>query len=143
MNNSGMINAIIYLNDDKIFEQGQQERKFIESFNLLYVLECSADDHGFDNNHGHSTNQNLFFLLSTSAPKPLFPVAGYPLIWHHIRALSDLKQVKNIFLVGKYKASKFQYFIETLYDEFPVQQVQYIWDDVPGNEIGVLRKYKE
>jgi hypothetical protein len=57
--------------------------------------------------------------------------------------LSELKQVKYIFLVGKYKPSKFQYFIETLYDEFPLTQVQYIKDDLPENEIGVMMKHKE
>jgi len=70
-------------------------------------------------------------------------VAGYPLIWHHIKALSDILKVKYIFLVGKYKASKFSYFIESLYDEFDLTQVQYIKDDLPGNEIGVLMAHKE
>ena len=121
MNPSGMINAIIYLNDDNMFEG--IDCKYPTQVNTN-PIECSADEHGFnENNHGHSTNQNLFFLLSVSAPKPLFPVAGYPFIWHHIKALSELKQVKYIFLVGKYKPSKFQYFIETLYDEFPLTQV--------------------
>jgi hypothetical protein len=125
MNCSGTINAVIYLNDEKMLDQAQHSGKSLVLSNFNYI-ECSADEHGFDNNHGHETNQNLFFLLSVSAPKPLFPVAGYPLIWHHIKALSKIPQVKNIFLIGKYKASKFQYFIETLYDEFPLSQVHYI-----------------
>ena len=52
-----MINAIIFLNDDSDSYQGK----------------CSSSQHGFENNHGHTINQNLFFLLSVSAPKPLFP----------------------------------------------------------------------
>ena len=52
-----MINAVIFLNDDgDHFEE-----------------KCSSNHHSFENNHGHATNQNLFFLLSVSAPKPLFP----------------------------------------------------------------------
>ena len=37
------------------------------------VIEASSSQHGFENNHGHTINQNIFFLLSVSAPKPLFP----------------------------------------------------------------------
>ena len=97
-----MINAVIYLND-----AGE---------NL--EAQCSSNQQYFENNHGHTTNQNLFFLLSVSVPKPLFPVAGYPLIHHHCRALAEISQVRNIFLVGKYAPSSFNHFIESLYDEF-------------------------
>ena len=51
--------------------------------------------------------------------------------------------MRNIFLVGKHKASKFHYFIETLYDEFNIDKVEYIQDDLPDNEIGVLFEHKE
>ena len=37
------INAIIYLNDERAHDQMSQG-------------ECSAETHGFDNNHGHATN---------------------------------------------------------------------------------------
>ena len=145
-----MINAIIFLNDDSDVIEGQ----------------CAASQHGFENNHGHSTNQNLFFLLSVSAPKPLFPgklsliintlwsykfrsylwsfiiVAGYPLIFHHVRALAEISQVRNVFLVGKYSASSFNYFIESLYDEFCFNTVQYISDDSPNNEAGLLFRHR-
>lgn len=32
-----------------------------------------------------------FRPLSFDLPKPLFPVAGYPIIYHHIYALSKVK----------------------------------------------------
>ena len=32
----------------------------------------------------------LFFLLSVSIPRPLFPIGGYPIIYHHIRSLSEV-----------------------------------------------------
>ena len=81
-------------------------------------------------------------MLSVSAPKPLFPVAGYPLIYHHVKALSEISQIQNIFLIGKYSASSFSFFIESLYDEFCFKNIQYITDGTPNNEAGVLFKHK-
>ena len=69
-------------------------------------------------------------------------VAGYPLIYHHVRALAEVSQVRNVFLVGKYAPTSFNYFIESLYDEFCFNTVQYISDDSPSNEAGVLFKYR-
>jgi NDP-sugar pyrophosphorylase family protein len=31
-------------------------------------------------------------MAQTSVPKPLFPIAGFPMIRHHINALVDLNQ---------------------------------------------------
>ena len=70
-------------------------------------------------------------------------VAGYPLIYHHVRALAEISQVRNIFLVGKYSQSSFNYFIESLYDEFCFNTVQYISDDSPNNEAGLLFRHRE
>ena len=69
-------------------------------------------------------------------------VAGYPLIYHHCRALAEISQVRNVFLVGKYAPSSFNYFIESLYDEFIFNTIQYIVDDSPNNEAGVLFKHR-
>ena len=70
-------------------------------------------------------------------------VAGYPLIYHHVRALAEISQVRNVFLVGRYQSSAFNFFIESLYDEFSFQTVQYIHEDQPNNEAGILFRHRE
>lgn len=69
-------------------------------------------------------------------------VAGYPLIFHHVRSLAEISQVRNVFLVGKYASTSFNYFIESLYDEFCFNTVQYISDDSVSNEAGLLFKHR-
>lgn len=69
-------------------------------------------------------------------------VAGYPLIYHHIRSLSQIEQVQHVFLVGKYDPKKFSHFIDDILSEFSFKTVQYIYDDVPKNEVGVIFKHR-
>eukprot|EP00347_Sterkiella_histriomuscorum_P012773 403367277 len=120
-----MINAIILLNDE-----------------LDNVSDCDSYQ-TCKSAHTHKTNQNLFFLLSVSIPRPLFPIAGYPLIYHHIRALSEVQQVQHVFLIGKYDPKKFYHFVDDVLSEFSFKTIQYIQDDTPKNEAGVLFKYRE
>ncbi|CDW73894.1 adp-glucose pyrophosphorylase family protein [Stylonychia lemnae] len=120
-----MINAVILLNDD-----------------LDNVNDCNSYK-TCKSSHMAKSQSNMFFLLSVSIPRPLFPIAGYPLIYHHLRSLSKIEQVQNVFLVGKYDPKKFTYFIDEILSQFSFKSVQYIHDDVPKNEIGVLFKYRD
>lgn len=68
-----------------------------------------------------------FRPLSLDVPKPLFPVAGYPTIYHHIDALSRIDQVKEIFLMGYYQPSEgLNRFIANAQSEFklPIRYLQ-------------------
>ncbi|XP_071823028.1 mannose-1-phosphate guanylyltransferase regulatory subunit alpha-A-like isoform X1 [Apostichopus japonicus] len=47
-----------------------------------------------------------FRPLSLELPKPLFPVAGFPIIYHHIEACVKLPEVKEILLIGAYQPSE-------------------------------------
>ncbi len=47
-----------------------------------------------------------FRPLSLDVPKPLFPVAGFPSIYHHIDALNQIEAVKEIYLMGFYQPSE-------------------------------------
>ena len=69
-------------------------------------------------------------------------VAGYPLIYHHLRALSEIQQVRNVFLVGKFDSKKFNQFIDDLLSDFSFKSVIYIQDDSKHNEAGVLFKHR-
>lgn len=44
-----------------------------------------------------------FRPLSLDLPKPLFPIAGFPMVQHHIEACSKLQDVTEIYLVGFYQ----------------------------------------
>lgn len=50
--------------------------------------------------------------------------------------------MRHVFLIGNYDSKKFNHFIEDLYTEFSFKTIQFIQDDVPKNEAGVLFKYK-
>jgi len=44
-----------------------------------------------------------FRPLSLHLPKPLFPIAGFPLIHHHIEACSHVKDIIEILLIGSFQ----------------------------------------
>ena len=131
-----MINAVILLNDD-----------------LDNVSECATYT-SCKSAHAHRSGgaSNLFFLLSVSIPRPLFPskclsnkhiiVAGYPIIYHHLRSLSEIESVRHVFLVGKHDPKKFSHFIDECLTEFSFKTIQFISDEIPKNEAGVLFKYR-
>ncbi|CDS43130.1 mannose 1 phosphate guanyltransferase [Echinococcus multilocularis] len=47
-----------------------------------------------------------FRPLSLEMPKPLFPIAGYPMIYHHIEAFSKIPNMKEIILIGFYQPNE-------------------------------------
>jgi mannose-1-phosphate guanylyltransferase len=68
-----------------------------------------------------------FRPLSFDLPKPLFPVAGYPIIYHHIYALSQVESVKEIFLMGFFQPTEdLTRFVANAQSEFkmPIRYLQ-------------------
>lgn len=61
-----------------------------------------------------------FRPLSLDIPKPLFPVAGVPLIQHHIEACVAIEELKEILLIGFYPAALIQQFIVDLQHRYNV-----------------------
>lgn len=52
-------------------------------------------------------------------PKPLFPIAGRSIIQHHIEACVQLKELKEILVIGYYPAAQMEKFVsdmQNLYD---------------------------
>lgn len=47
-----------------------------------------------------------FRPLSLELPKPLFPVAGFPIIYHHIEACIQIPDIKEVILIGAYQPSE-------------------------------------
>ncbi|ESO01654.1 hypothetical protein HELRODRAFT_185698 [Helobdella robusta] len=70
---------------------------------------------------GGPSKGTRFRPLSLDLPKPLFPIAGFPMIYHHIEATSKLPNMKEILLVGSYQSSKhFSYFIASMQQQFKI-----------------------
>ncbi|KAF5296579.1 hypothetical protein FQR65_LT10232 [Abscondita terminalis] len=61
-----------------------------------------------------------FRPLSLDIPKPLFPVAGLPLIQHHIEACIAVEGLKEILLIGYYPVSQIQQFITDMHQQYNI-----------------------
>jgi len=72
-----------------------------------------------------------FRPLSLDVPKPLFPIAGKPMIYHHIEACAQLAGFKEVLLLGYYNEALFTQFAEETSKELNIK-IRYI------NEVNVL-----
>ncbi|KAK6382862.1 hypothetical protein LTS17_003532 [Exophiala oligosperma] len=57
---------------------------------------------------------------------PLFEVAGHPIIWHCLKAVSKVPDIKEVILIGYYDESVFRDFIKDSSKEFPQIKIQYL-----------------
>ena len=56
---------------------------------------------------GGPSKGTRFRPLSLDIPKPLFPVAGLPVIQHHIEACSKVDNLSEILIIGSYLAERY------------------------------------
>lgn len=75
---------------------------------------------------GGPSRATRFRPLSLDVPKPLFPVAGAPLIAHHVAALSKVKGLQEILIVGFFEDSVFANYIDQASNEFPSIHIKYV-----------------
>lgn len=61
-----------------------------------------------------------FRPLSLDIPKPLFPVAGLPMIQHHIEACVHVPGLKEIILLGYYPTKDLDQFVSEMIQEYHV-----------------------
>lgn len=61
-----------------------------------------------------------FRPLSLDIPKPLFPVAGLPLIQHHIEACVSLTNLKEILIIGSYNTAEIEPFINEMQKQYNI-----------------------
>ncbi|XP_044744576.1 mannose-1-phosphate guanyltransferase alpha-A [Coccinella septempunctata] len=83
-----------------------------------------------------------FRPLSLDIPKPLFPVAGLPLIQHHIEACILLKDLKEILLVGFYPANQIEPFVNDMQQLYKIS-IKYLQEFVALGTAGGLFHFRD
>jgi mannose-1-phosphate guanylyltransferase len=68
---------------------------------------------------GGPSRATRFRPLSLDVPKPLFPVAGAPLISHHLDALSKVQGLTEVLVIGFFEKDVFSRYIEEAATEYP------------------------
>ena len=61
-----------------------------------------------------------FRPLSFDSPKPLFPVAGLPMVEHLIKACTQVEGMKEIFLIGYYQTQILSSFIDSMVKKYSI-----------------------
>ncbi|KAI1714292.1 nucleotidyl transferase domain-containing protein [Ditylenchus destructor] len=90
---------------------------------------------------GGAQKGTRFRPLSLQLPKPLFPVAGVPLIDHHISQLCQLKSLSSIYLIGFYPADQFEEFLEDCNRKYNIP-IRYLQEKESQGTAGGLLKFK-
>ncbi|XP_021343417.1 mannose-1-phosphate guanyltransferase alpha-A-like isoform X3 [Mizuhopecten yessoensis] len=84
-----------------------------------------------------------FRPLSLEIPKPLFPVAGFSIIYHHIEACSKIPDMKEVILIGFYQPNDaLTKFIHSAQKEFKLQ-VRYLQEYTALGTAGGLYHFRD
>ncbi|CAK7269198.1 hypothetical protein SEPCBS57363_003479 [Sporothrix epigloea] len=75
---------------------------------------------------GGSSRGTRFRPLSLDVPKPLFDVAGHPILWHCLAAVQKVPSIHEVYLIGYYDESVFRDFIKDAASEFPNLSIKYL-----------------
>ncbi|EPS41139.1 hypothetical protein H072_4966 [Dactylellina haptotyla CBS 200.50] len=91
---------------------------------------------------GGSQRGTRFRPLSLDLPKPLFEVAGHPIIWHCLAALTKI-EVKEVLVIGYYDEYIFRDFIRDSSKEFPQFTIKYLREYEPLGTAGGLYHFRD
>uniref|UniRef100_A0A0E0CXY7 Nucleotidyl transferase domain-containing protein n=1 Tax=Oryza meridionalis TaxID=40149 RepID=A0A0E0CXY7_9ORYZ len=69
---------------------------------------------------GGPTKGTRFRPLSLNVPKPLFPLAGQPMVHHPISACRRIPNLAQIYLVGFYEEREFAFYVSSISNELRV-----------------------
>ena len=84
-----------------------------------------------------------FRPLSLGIPKPLFPVAGIPIVQHHIEALAQIESVKEVLLLGFFPASEMTGFVEDMNRLYKNLNVRYLQEFAPLGTAGGIHHFRD
>jgi len=83
-----------------------------------------------------------FRPLSLDVPKPLFPVAGIPMIQHHIETCASVKEIKEILILGFYPAHEMTSFIQDMENQHKVR-IRYLQEYAPLGTAGGIYHFRD
>ncbi|KAK3668182.1 hypothetical protein LTR22_000867 [Elasticomyces elasticus] len=75
---------------------------------------------------GGPSRGTRFRPLSLDLPKPLFEVAGHPIIEHCFAAVTRVPEIREVFIVGYYDESVFRDFIKDCSRSYPQISIRYL-----------------
>ncbi|EGC28640.1 mannose-1-phosphate guanylyltransferase [Dictyostelium purpureum] len=91
---------------------------------------------------GGPSKGTRFRPLSLDIPKLLFPIAGKPMIYHHIEAAAKVPEMKEIILIGFFKETVLRKFIEETSKQLNIS-IRYINEDKVLGTAGGLFSFRE
>lgn len=91
---------------------------------------------------GGPTKGTRFRPLSLNIPKPLFPLAGQPMVHHPISACKRIPNLAQIYLVGFYEDREFALYVSSISNELKVP-VRYLKEDKPHGSAGGLYNFRD
>ncbi|XP_059443481.1 uncharacterized protein LOC132175528 [Corylus avellana] len=91
---------------------------------------------------GGPTKGTRFRPLSLNIPKPLFPLAGQPMVHHPIWACKTIPNLVQIYLVGFYEEREFALYVSSISNELKVP-VRYLKEDKPHGSAGGLYNFRD
>ncbi|XP_071731096.1 uncharacterized protein [Rutidosis leptorrhynchoides] len=91
---------------------------------------------------GGPTKGTRFRPLSFNTPKPLFPLAGQPMVHHPISACKSIPNLARIFLVGFYEERDFALYVSSISSELKIP-VRYLKEDKPHGSAGGLYYFRD
>ncbi|KAK4785970.1 hypothetical protein SAY86_002659 [Trapa natans] len=90
---------------------------------------------------GGPTKGTSFRSVSLQTPKPLFPLAGQPMVQHPIYACRRIPNLSQIFLIGFYDEGDFTLYVSSISNELKVP-VRYLQEDKPHGSAGGLYYFR-
>ncbi|KAL5544339.1 hypothetical protein UlMin_008123 [Ulmus minor] len=91
---------------------------------------------------GGPTKGTRFRPLSLNIPKPLFPLAGQPMVHHPISACKRIPNLAHIYLIGFYEEREFALYVSSISNELKVP-VRYLKEDKPHGSAGGLYNFRD
>ncbi|CAM0871902.1 unnamed protein product [Alopecurus aequalis] len=91
---------------------------------------------------GGPTKGTRFRPLSLNVPKPLFPLAGQPMVHHPISACRRIPNLAQIYLIGFYEEREFALYVSSISNELRIP-VRYLREDKPHGSAGGLYSFRD
>ncbi|CAL9049438.1 unnamed protein product [Musa banksii] len=91
---------------------------------------------------GGPTKGTRFRPLSLNVPKPLFPLAGQPMVHHPILACRIIPNLVQVYLIGFYEEREFALYVSAISNELRIP-VRYLREDKPHGSAGGLYNFKD